>query len=373
MSRESPYADWRVFVLKGVILCFGWLRPLWRGLYGFLLVISPDIPEDFTAAAGTPSLKKVALVSFFFGLFFCLLVTGALCVTEGTFAGTDPARRYFVQDGWNIALYSIVVPAYIAISVCLMTVAVHHWAALARFANSLTDSIRPSQSGWRAYAVLFLAILLCTFYVTQYMNDIMNPTDIDAAVARVYWFMSATDTNQRIPNKVGYYYIALNFLLQFIVLIGVACFLSMAAEVFRCAHPSNVELAGDFSVLQQKLSAFTESYLLMKGLVACLAINMWIWTDSPLGKTGNLLAAQIYLTMVGVFFVAIPRQYVELRWYELWRRADRPVEYVETRPWEVRATAGVLDAFFILSVISIWRVDFSHVVSWARSLFGSGA
>jgi len=164
-------------------------------------------------------------------------------------------------------------------------------------------------------------------------------------------------------NRVGYYYVALNFTLQFIVLIGVASFIALAMEVLRCGTADDVERIGDFHALQLQLAGFMKSYLLMKILVAFLTCNFFIWANSPLGKTDNLLAAQVYLTIVGVFFVAIPRQYVELRRFELWQRSDRPAEFVETRPRRVKAVAGFLDAFFIMAVLSVWKVDLPGVLA----------
>lgn len=359
MSRDTPYSDWRVFFLKAVIVCFGWMRPFWRGLYAFFLVISPSMPPELRPALGTPNLRRLGVTAFSFGLFFCLLVTSFLCYLEGTLFGTDPTRRYFFQDGWSIALYAVVVPGYIATCFCLIAVAIDQWSALEEYASKVAPEA-PSQrakSGWRMYSAFFLAILLCTFYVTQYMMDIMNPTLDAATTARVYWFMETTESTTRVLNRVGYYYVALNFMLQFIVLIGAASFIALAVEVLRCGNADDVEKISDFHSLKLKLGGFTKSYLLMKMLVAFLTCNFFIWSSSPLGKTDNLLAAQVYLTIVGVFFVAVPRQYVELRWYELWQRSDRPAEFVETRPWQVKAIAGFLDAFFIMAVLSVWKAD----------------
>lgn len=365
MSRDTPYSDWRVFALKAVILCFGWMRPVWRGLYAFFLTISPSMPPELRRALGTTDVRRLAVTAFVFGFFFCLLVTSFLCYLEGTLSGSDPTRRYFVDDGWNIALYAVVVPGYIATCCCLIAVCIDQWGALEEYASRVTNEApaRPGAYGWRMYSVFFLATLLCTFYVTQYMKDIMNPSLDAATAARVYWFMEATESTKRILNRVGYYYVALNFVLQFIVLLGVASFIALALEVLRCGTADDVERIDDFHVLHVKLAGFTKSYLLMKILVAFLTCNFFIWSSSPLGQTENLLAAQVYLTVVGVFFVAIPRQYVELRWYELWQRSDKPAAFVETRPWKVKAIAGFLDAFFIMAVLSVWKADLPAVLA----------
>ena len=89
---------------------------------------------------------------------------------------------------------------------------------------------------------------------------------------------------------------------------------------------------------------------------------MFVWAFSPLGKTENLLIAQIALTIVGVFFVAVPRQYIELKWYELWQKSSKSFQYVETRPWQVKATVSFLDAFFVASVMGVWGLDLKNIV-----------
>jgi hypothetical protein len=108
--------------------------------------------------------------------------------------------------------------------------------------------------------------------------------------------------------------------------------LSLAAEVIRAGSAETVDRIDSFDVLQVKLKSFTLAYLLAKSLTATYAVNYFVWAVSPLGRTSNLLAAQIGLTIVGVFFIAVPRHYIELKWYELWRSSGKPFEYTETRP-----------------------------------------
>jgi len=195
------------------------------------------------------------------------------------------------------------------------------------------------------------------------MYDILNPAPEDAERARVYWFVRALNDGTRTLNRAGYYYVALNFSLLFITLLGVAAFLSLAAEVIRAGSAETVDRIDSFDVLQVKLKSFTLAYLLAKSLTAAYAVNYFVWAVSPLGRTSNLVAAQIGLTLVGVFFIAVPRHYIELKWYELWRSSGNPFEYTETRPTSVRATASFLDGFFIATIISSWGLE-SIIAKW---------
>jgi membrane-associated phospholipid phosphatase len=196
------------------------------------------------------------------------------------------------------------------------------------------------------------------------LDDVLNPAMQDAAKARIYWFMRDLGGGQRTLNRVGYYYVALNFSLLFLTLLGVACFLSLTAEVMRAGSAEDPNRIDSFDVLHVKLQSFTDVYLLMKGLAATYTVNFYVWAVSPLGKTENLLAAEIALTVVGVFFIAVPRQYIELKWFELWHKSGKPFEYRETRSPEAKRWGGFLDALFITSILSAWRFDFPSIAKW---------
>ena len=283
---------------------------------------------------------------------------------EGTLFGSDPTRRYFVKDGWNIFLYIVVCPTYCGLSCCLIARTIKEWSTLADYADAKTAPDPRPRNLYRFYAVFFLALLLCTIFITNYLDDILNPTMQDAAKARVYWFMHDFGEGRRTLNRVGYYYVALNFSLLFLTLLGVACFLSLAAEVMRAGSAEDPDRIDSFDVLYVKLQSFTIAYLLMKGLAATYTVNFFVWAVSPLGKTENLLAAQIALTVVGFFFIAVPRQYIELKWFELWSRSGKPFEYRETRSTEAKRWGGLLDTLFIASILSAWKVDFPSIAEW---------
>jgi hypothetical protein len=99
-------------------------------------------------------------------------------------------------------------------------------------------------------------------------------------------------------------------------------------------------------------------------LAATYTANFFVWAVSPLGKTENLMAAQIALTVVGFFFIAVPRQYIELKWFELWNKSGQPFQYRETRSDKAKRWGGFLDAVFITSIFSAWRIDFPSIAEW---------
>jgi hypothetical protein len=362
MNKDSPYADWRMFFIRSLLFAFAWAKPLWWVFYRLFLTISPSVPVDLRDATGIPPLREIFWRSFLIAIFFCFVVTGGLCYLEGTLYGTNPDRRYFVQDGWNIILYTIVCPIYVALCCSIISIAVHEWGTLADFADQKTLPVSITRSSVRVYAVFFVALLLCTFFITNFISDVLNPDSVTAQGARVYWFMRDLGDGRRTLNRVGYYYVALNFALLFTTALGVSCFLSLAAEVLRSGTADSVEKIDDFETLKLKLEPFTKSYILTKGLAAAYALNVAIWAYSPLGKTDNLLAAQVALTLVGVFFVAVPRQYIELKWFELWQASGQDFQYSDTRHWRIRGAASFLDAWFIASVMGMWGLDMAALV-----------
>jgi hypothetical protein len=366
MSKDSPYSDWRVTPLKYLVMFFerfvtGPVRSIFVQLF---LTISPSIPVDLRKSLRELDPKRLFSVSFGIAVFFCLFVTAFLCFIEGTLFGSDPAKRYFTQDWWNISLYLLICPTYCALSCCLIARTIKEWSILVDYADAkATHDPRP-RSSYRFYAVFFLALLLSTIFITNYLDDVLNPTVQDAAKARIYWFMTDLGGGHRTLNRVGYYYVALNFSLLFLTLLGVACFLSLAAEVMRAGSAEDPNQIDSFEVLYEKLQSFTVAYLLMKGLAAAYTVNFFIWAVSPLGKTENLLAAQIALTVVGFFFIAVPRQYIELKWFELWSRSGKPFEFRETRSVNAKRLGGLLDALFITSILSAWKFDFPSITEW---------
>lgn len=365
MPKDSPYSDFRVILLKYIVPPFERFVRGWGMIFVQLfLTISPNVPVDLRKSLGETTTKRLFSVSLGLAMFFCFFVTALLCFIEGTLFGSDPSRRYFVQDGWNIILYIIVCPTYVALSCYLIALTIGEWSVLADYADAKAEPDSRTRSSHRLYAVFFWAFLLCAVFITNYMYDVLNPGLQDAAKARVYWFMQDLEGGKRTLNRVGYYYLVLNFSLLFVTLLGLACFLSLAAEVIRAGNAKAVDRIDSFDALHVKLQSFTTAYLLAKGLTAAYVLNYFIWALSPLGKTENLLAAQIALTVVGVFFIAVPRQYVELKWYELWSRSGKPFKYGDTRPPHVIAIAQLLDAFFISALVSSWGLDLSNIAKW---------
>ena len=190
------------------------------------------------------------------------------------------------------------------------------------------------------------------------MYDIMDK----ARVAELYWFMSLSEEGARVLNRAGYYYVALNFVLLFVALISAAAFFSLTVEVFRSGKGIEAGNVRDLAILRTRLRAFTEAYLIIKILAATYMVNMYVWKDSPLGSTVNLTVAGLVLTGIGVFFIAIPRLFVELKWFDYASTQENLIDEdgevdTEFRPKRVRLWAHVLDMFLIGTfVATFWEI-----------------
>lgn len=166
----------------------------------FLFTISPGVPVDLRKRfAETPG-RNVGIISFLYGFFFCFCFTGFICWTQGTLFGNDPNRLYFLQDKWNIPLYIFVCPLYVALACRLIILTFKHWATLSDFARELAVSNRPPETR-RLWLALFVIFSLCAFFITNYMYDILNPSNVKP----LYWFMNDVAGGQRILNRAGFY------------------------------------------------------------------------------------------------------------------------------------------------------------------------
>lgn len=139
MLKDTPYSDWRIILLKGFIMLIKPLASVAWIFNGALLSISPNVPTEIKKSLGAPLKTKSFLGSFLITFFFCFFVTATLCYLEGTLTGSESYRRYFLEDGWNIVLYSFVCPVYVSLALGIIKLTISHWSELADFADDKTN------------------------------------------------------------------------------------------------------------------------------------------------------------------------------------------------------------------------------------------
>ena len=326
-------------------------------------MVSPAVPVDLRNLTREPGgLGRLVICAFGFGLAFSLGGPALFSCLEGTFTGTDPGRLYFIQDRWNLALYVAITPTYMALDTWMIVLTIRHWASLRAFADGLSapgGDRRPRHLG----IGLAIAVSMTAGPMTTYMNDILSQSN----VKQVYWFMEEVGGNRRTLNQAGYYYLVLNATLMFLTILTVGSFFSLAVEVLRVGRVLDTGRVTDFAILRNQLETFTKAYLIAKALAATYMINAFVWKYSPLGATTNLAVAGFILTAVGVFFLAVPRLFVELRWFQFALQASRHEDvdedlYRDIRPGRVRLLAHALDVFLIGGFVSaFYEIDLNPV------------
>ena len=236
----------------------------------------------------------------------CLILTAVLAALNGTFLPVPGNSIEFLEDKWNIFLYAVVCPAYVTLCIRLVLLAMERDPVESSGAHQCSTS----EQTRRLFLCLFLICLFSSVLITNYVNDALDPS----VVARKYWFVEESGDYRRL-NSAGLYYIVLNFSLLFVTFLGGAAFISISIDGIRLSRAlvnSSVDM--DFKTYKQRLDRLVVAYFWGVLLVACYAVNIIVWKHSPLGDTANIHLAGAVLTILGIFFVTVPRRFIEHVW-----------------------------------------------------------
>jgi hypothetical protein len=343
------------------LLMFSWVATACRKLLpasfrhaagAVLFGVTPDIPVSLISTLSQKAPRKAFVYGAVIAFFFCFVVIAVWTSVVGTFQGSDPSRVYFREDKTNLIEYLIFCPSYVGLSAALVVLSCKSWVRLKLDPHlSTADGFRAPRLplGIAFFVVIGLSVALtCTF-----ISECLNP----GIYAKTFWFISRVDSEgQRIIGVLGVYYSLLTyslFLVIFSATVALVPVFAIAAEVGRCFRAQTTNAPASFDALRTSLSDFVSAYLVMKALTATLMLNAFTWRWSEQRHSFTLLAMGVVLTLVGLFFVAIPRYYVELEWYTLSvRRAQAageplPIESADLRSRYVRLFAHFLDTLLI--------------------------
>jgi len=260
---------------------------------------------------------------------------------------------YFFGDWWNLALYILICPLYVGLTCWLVVIVIKSWNDIYDFQkNEISKSSKKNKFKlFKAFALGVLILSVAFLLTTNYINDVLALKESN----EFYWFLTKIGDTYEL-RAIGIYYFLLNFSLLIVTLIALTFFMSIYKLLMKIgkALASREEIGTlEFDDIKGKLSAFTEAYIVTKGIIAAYIINIWIWADSPIGKgtTTNLIIALALLTIIGFFLVSFPRYFVELQWYKLKLRvSDKNIlnkSYEDLRTFRIKAIAQVLDWVFI--------------------------
>ncbi|EJN07669.1 hypothetical protein PMI42_07684 [Bradyrhizobium sp. YR681] len=329
-----------------------------------LTALAPAVPRGVNQIVARTMTSRPFWFWFFTAMFFCLVLNAAFTCGAGTFTppgralssfcaadpnSADPGEHlYFTQDVYNIVLYLLVVPAYVAFDITIIKLFVTTWPDFKRFADtagaSASDAsadLLPTSTNKRIASYFIVVTLVVVVFITGYINDILKP---GALVRPAYWFVRTTGSGDRVLNSVGAYYLIMNAALLFLTVSALWCYIAISMEIARYAKNVGPAQANDKDYSLKKdahVLLFSQALVYMKILVAVYAINIFIWSQSPLGVVNNALVSLIALLLVMTVFIPAPRIYLEYRWHAM--RSFSNDGYEDTRSTREKWTTRALD------------------------------
>jgi hypothetical protein len=327
-------------------------------LVSFVLTsISPALPYDYHQIEFYRGRWSIFWITFVMTLFFCLIANASFSLYADTLFGDDPSRLYFLKDWHNVIQYTFVVPVYVGLEVCLISIALYSWPQLRRLANEASSSGRPKvkvprsirlyrsrtlnkAALWFSYnanrlrfsGFIFLSLSITGILISTFINDALNPE----RVATTYWFVRQLDEKHRVLNEAGGYYMLMNAAVLFMICIATLSYLSVSIEVVRFAtnidqstFAKNVQINKNLSAekyqaaieasdreLAETLREFEWCYTLAKIILVFCVFNIILWKISPIGSVANVDVGIIALSVIGIFVIPFPRLFLEYRWHK---------------------------------------------------------
>jgi hypothetical protein len=278
------------------------LRALPHWLAGVLRRCTPAFADPFRLPPGPPR-RGIDAAILAATMFLCLGMTGALAAVSGTWwpAG-DVKVLHWASDRWNIVLYAVVCPAYVLLCLRLLILAIERPPA--------ESAVPAPPPVLRLFVSIFLIVLFSSLLITSYVADAADPV----VTARRYWFFDESN-GVRVLNAAGLYYIVLNFSLLVTTFVGGASFIAVSIDGMALARTLTADApVADFDQFRQRIERLVRAYRLGVWLVFWYAVNLIVWKFSPLGQGANLQIAGALFTLIGLFFVAVPRRFVQHVW-----------------------------------------------------------
>lgn len=339
-------------VVLDVVRANAALRLLFRTIGLAFFAISPTVPETFWRAMR----NRPTRAGFWWGaglsFIFCFAITAIWSCLDGTFFGSDRNRIYFSHDIPNLINYIVLCPVYVGLAVQLIVLLVLSWARLSS-PSDLVVTEAPRLPRASIGIGIFLMLSFSAAATVNYMRESLDP----AMFPKVGWWVArVTSEGSRVLSPLGIYYALLNFALLAVCIMAALAFLSLFFLCVRfgqiVAHqPVTNEVS--FETIRGVLSDFTQAYIVMKLLAVTLVLNTHTWKyESPQGSL-NVVAMNVVLLLFGVFFISVPRYYIELEWFyfrekrSLARHDPEDLERDDVRPPNARLVALVADWLFL--------------------------
>lgn len=307
---EGPFEKIGWAVLSGIGAVVP--APARQFFYYSLFAVSAEIPVTVWTVF-SPRRRRFASY-FLLGMFFTLVVSGLIAWVSGTFwPDADPNRLTFLEDRWNLALYMLVCPGYIAACILIIGASISYWS------KTLPGPGAPehlaSVRNWRLLLSLGLCLLVASALVVNYIYDSVF-SDLDI----LYWFVDS----KQVINKAGFYYVVLNYSLLLLTAVSILAYLGTV--VSAVSEINSLEVGDDTPGQRAALLAsidhvndFWEIMTLARVLAALYIINTYIWNFSPLGAAtaSNFYIAVLAITIIGVVGTVLPKNLADRKFRQL--------------------------------------------------------
>lgn len=309
-----------------------WLKSVFY--YGIFGSIPSYEIEGITERAGpervADHLRKIGAI-YITSVLFAFGGNFVFCWIAGTLTGPDAGHRlYYIRDYYNLALYVVIVPLYIAVGIMLIYSFFISKNEIQNLAHLLSPAAGKGTTPFQQVTltvrscISIAAVLIVSALLTaNYMSDLVSSVTTE----RLYWFLDELN-GVRSLNVAGTYYIIFNFLLLSLTIFCTLFFIANTRLVINAARQlelSRASAEAPVTEVRTYFDGFCWVYGYAKVLIVLYSLNLLIWRHSPAGQVQNFDIALVLLFIVGVFVISFPRQMLELSWYR-YRLAKHLVE-----------------------------------------------
>lgn len=330
----------------------------------FFFTISPDVPYDLSKRIRDKNYWNPIKYGFLIGIILCFVLTGLFCFSEnvlypGQMSETEREGIVFFLEDWvNLIMYIIITPATFGIGLAMLLATFRTWYQL----DNSSEDKRSSIVDWKGFIVISIILVAASVAISYYINDIVN---IESEIGQTanelhYWFLG-NPSNTNLIKPVTVYYTILNFLILVFTLSCVAIFVTAVRPIIKLSNSiARLEsiVKDNEENLVERLSAFADTYLLTKVLLAIIMIHSFVWSWSPLATTNNFDIERGFILFVSIFFIAIPRLHFELEWFKVASRYKEEGIDVDLKPNYFRKSSYYL----------IWILDYLIIGSYFLSV-----
>jgi hypothetical protein len=335
-------------------------RPALHVLKIALFAISPSVPPTFYDTLRAKPTQRALWWGCGLTFLLCFVAVLVWSMVDGTFSGNERGHLYFSHDLTNIINYAILCPAYVGLSAQLVVLLVLCWGHLSSPSGITPSEASPQLPRASIGLTIFIVFTIAAATTVNFMWECLNP-NVYPQIG--WWIRIAPDGSSRMLSPLGIYYALLNFTLLSVCLIAALAFLSLFFLCVRVgtlikSQPLSSKL--DFESLRTTLSEFTQAYIVFKLLAVTLVLNAYTWKYARMQSSFLFNAMCAALVLFGVFFISVPRYYIELEWFRFRvRRAfaigdSYSLERDDIRPFPVRFTSWICDGIILSGFFYSW-------------------